>query len=384
MNAYMARALDLARAVKGRTSPNPAVGAVVVRAGRIVGEGATLPYGQPHAEPVALGAAGERARGATLFVTLEPCAHYGRTPPCAAAVVEAGIAEVHLATLDPNPEVAGRGRAWLERAGIRTYVGEGQGAARELNEDFACWITTGRPHVVAKFAVSLDGKIATRSGDSRWITGPTARAEGHRLRDQVDGILVGVNTVIADDPQLTTRLPDTSGPSDAAGLAPAPHHPWRLVLDSQGRTPLGARLLQPDLPGRTTIVTTERSSSSWREAVTAMGVEVAVLPASAGRVDLDALLDELGRRKVTSLLVEGGATVHGAFFDAGLVDRVVAFLAPTIIGGAAAPGPVGGTGALSLAGARRLLDVEVRRLEADTLISGYVRRMTWPEVGDTP
>jgi diaminohydroxyphosphoribosylaminopyrimidine deaminase/5-amino-6-(5-phosphoribosylamino)uracil reductase len=203
----MARALELARAVKGRTSPNPAVGAVLVRDGVVVGEGATLPYGQPHAEPVALRAAGERARGATLYVTLEPCSHWGRTPPCAGAVVEAGVVEVHLATLDPNPEVAGRGRAWLEGAGVRTTVGDGMSEARALNADFARWIVSRRPFVRAKFATSLDGRIATRSGDSRWITGPEAREEGHRLRDRSDAILAGVGTVLADDPQLTTRLP---------------------------------------------------------------------------------------------------------------------------------------------------------------------------------
>src|SRR5262245_6700624 len=208
----MARALEPARAVKGRTSPNPAVGAVLVRDGEVVGEGATLPYGQPHAEPVALRAAGERARGATMYVSLEPCSHWGRTPPCAGAIVDAGVRAVHLATLDPNPEVAGRGRAWLERAGIETTVGDGRDEARALDADFAQRITSGRPYVIAKFAASADGRIATREGDSRWITGPEARAEGHRLRDRVDAILVGVGTVLADDPQLTTRLPDAARP----------------------------------------------------------------------------------------------------------------------------------------------------------------------------
>ncbi|HEX2326619.1 MAG TPA: bifunctional diaminohydroxyphosphoribosylaminopyrimidine deaminase/5-amino-6-(5-phosphoribosylamino)uracil reductase RibD [Chloroflexota bacterium] len=363
----MARALELARAVKGRTSPNPAVGAVLVRDGVVVGEGATLPYGQPHAEPVALRAAGERARGATLYVTLEPCSHWGRTPPCAGAIVEAGVAEVHLATLDPNPEVAGRGRAWLEGAGVRTTVGDGLREARALNADFARWIVSRRPFVLAKFATSLDGRIATRSGDSRWITGPPAREEGHRLRDRADAILVGVGTVLADDPQLTTRLP-----------VPDPQHPWRLVLDSTGRTPLTARLLGGELPGRTAICTTEQSPPAWRAAVEERGAEVLVLPQREGKVDLEALLDELGRRRVTSLLVEGGARVHGAFFDAGLVDRVVAFVAPLLIGGREAPGPVGGQGPARLSEARPLLQREVRQVGVDTLIAGNLRRVEWP------
>ncbi|HEX2032910.1 MAG TPA: bifunctional diaminohydroxyphosphoribosylaminopyrimidine deaminase/5-amino-6-(5-phosphoribosylamino)uracil reductase RibD [Chloroflexota bacterium] len=366
----MARALELARSVKGRTSPNPAVGAVLVRQGTVVGEGATQPYGRPHAEPMALRAAGERARGATMYVSLEPCVHFGRTPPCTAAIIAAGVAEVHLATLDPNPLVAGRGRAQLEAAGIRTHLGDGQEAARALNEDFAHWITTGRPHVAAKFAISLDGRIATAGGDSRWITGPEARQEVHRLRDVVDAILVGVNTVLADDPQLTTRLEPAQRP---------PRHPWRVVLDSTGRTPLSARLLAPDLPGRTTIFTTDRAPAERRAALERAGAEVCVVPAEGGRVALHPVLEDVGRRKVTSLLVEGGSAVLGAFFDAGLVDRVLAFVAPLIIGGREAPGPVGGTGAPTLADARRLLQVEVRRRGVDTLISGYVRRVPWPQ-----
>ncbi len=373
MTPYMERALERARSVKGRTSPNPAVGAVLVHEGEIVGEGATRPYGQAHAEPVALQAAGERARGATLYVTLEPCAHMGRTPPCAGAIVDAGVAEVHLATLDPNPAVAGRGRAWLEGAGIRTIVGEGQSEARALNEDFARWITTGRPLVSAKFASSLDGRIATHSGESRWITGSEARAEVHRRRDQVDAILVGVNTVLADDPELTTRL-------EGEGRGRAPQHPWRMVVDSTGRTPPAARLVHPDLPGRTTIFTTERAPAEWCAAIERGGAELCVLPQHGGRVDLQALVEEAGRRKVTSLLVEGGATLHGALFDAGLVDHVMAFVAPLIIGGAGAPGAVGGAGARLLANAHRLEGVEVRRFGADTLISGYVRRVAWPEM----
>ncbi|MBI3970129.1 MAG: bifunctional diaminohydroxyphosphoribosylaminopyrimidine deaminase/5-amino-6-(5-phosphoribosylamino)uracil reductase RibD [Chloroflexi bacterium] len=366
----MARALELARAVKGRTSPNPAVGAVVIRDGRIAGEGATQPYGRPHAEVIALRAAGPLAAGATLYVTLEPCSHYGRTPPCVDAVIEAGIAEVHLATLDPNPEVCGRGLARLEAAGIRTVVGEGRAAAQELNEEFARWVTTGRPLVIAKFAASLDGRIATWGGDSRWITGPEARAEVHRLRDRVDAIVVGVNTVIADNPELTTRMERPDG-SEV-------HHPRRFVLDSTARTPPTARVLSNELPGRTTIVTTELAPPERRAALEAAGAEVWTVAPRWGHVALDALLDEMGRHKITSLLVEGGAAVHGAFFDDDLVDRVMAFIAPLVIGGRDAPSAVGGTGARRLADSRHLSDVQVERLGADTLIAGYTRRVKWP------
>jgi diaminohydroxyphosphoribosylaminopyrimidine deaminase/5-amino-6-(5-phosphoribosylamino)uracil reductase len=366
----MARALELARGVKGRTSPNPAVGAVLVRDGRIVGEGATQPSGGPHAEPVALAAAGDLARGATLYVTLEPCSHHGRTPPCADALVGAGIAAAHIATLDPNPQVAGSGRARLEAAGIPTHVGDGATAARALNEDFARWITTGRPLVIAKYAMSLDGRIATRTGNARWISGPVSLRETHAQRDRVDAILVGVGTVLADDPQLTTRIELPARPVQ---------HPWRVVVDSQCRTPPAARVAGRAAAGRTTIYTTAAAPTERRAALEAAGVEVCVLPADGGRVSLGALLDEVGHRDVTSLLVEGGAAVHGALFDGSHVDQVTAFVAPVIIGGTAAPGAVGGEGVARLVDAARLMDIEVQRLGADTLISGYVRRVRWPE-----
>lgn len=366
----MARALELARSVKGRTSPNPAVGAVLVRQGRIVGEGATLPYGQPHAEPVALRAAGHLAQGAAMYVSLEPCSHQGRTPPCADAIVAAGVSEVHVATLDPNPLVAGKGLARLREAGITTHLGEGAANARDLNEDFARWITTGRPMVIAKFAASLDGRTATRTGESRWITGPEARAVVHRLRDRVDAILVGVNTVLADDPELTTRL---------EGVERPPKHPWRIVLDSDARTPPSARLLSVQDDVKPAIFVGESAPLERRRALEAAGAQVGVLPLDGDRLSLPALLDDLGRRRVTSLLVEGGATVHGAFFDAGLVDQVLAFIAPLVIGGQAAPGVVGGVGPAALAQAHRLLDPKVSLEGVDTLISGYLRRVQWPE-----
>nr|WP_290668102.1 bifunctional diaminohydroxyphosphoribosylaminopyrimidine deaminase/5-amino-6-(5-phosphoribosylamino)uracil reductase RibD [Ardenticatena sp.] len=360
---YMQRALALAQQARGRTSPNPMVGAVLVKEGRIVGEGYHRRAGDPHAEVEALRAAGEAARGATLYVTLEPCCHYGRTPPCTKALIEAGVAEVHMAMLDPNPKVAGKGRAALEAAGIRTSVGLCEQEARALNAAFVKWVTTGRPLVIAKFAMSLDGKIAAHTGDARWISGEASRHYAHQLRNEVDAILVGVQTVLADNPRLTTRLPDLEDV----------RHPLRIVLDSRGRAPLTAQLFQPTLPGRTLVVTTPAMPAAHRDALRAQGVEVLVCPSENGRVALPALLDELGARDITSVLVEGGGTVLGAFFDANLVDEVVAFIAPMIIGGAAAPQPVGGQGVARVADAWRLEDVYVERLGDDLLVRGRIQ-----------
>ncbi len=360
---YMAEALRLAQRARGRTSPNPMVGAILVKDGRVVGTGYHPKAGEPHAEIFALRQAGPEARGATMYVTLEPCSHHGRTPPCVEAIIEAGVAEVHIAMIDPNPLVAGRGKAALEAAGIRVVVGEHEAEARALNEAFVHWITTRTPFVMAKFAMSLDGKIATRTGDARWISGPASRRFTHELRDQVDAILVGAGTVLADNPQLTTRL-------DREDV----RHPLRVILDSQGRIPLNVRVYDPALPGRTLVATTAAMPPSRREALLARGVDVWVLPDEDGRVNLTALVQRLGEHEVTTLLVEGGSTVLGAFFDQGLVHKVLAFIAPLIIGGNEAPTPVGGQGAERLASAWRLERVELKRLGEDVLIIGYPTR----------
>ena len=343
-------------------SPNPAVGCVVVVDGAVVGRGVTRAPGGPHAEIVALEDAGTRARGASVYVTLEPCSHWGRTPPCADALIAAGVAEVHCALLDPDERVRGHGAERLRRAGIAVYVGDGAAEARRQLAGYITHRLTGRPLVTAKFAVSLDGKIATRTGDARWVSGAAARAWTRRARQRLDAILVGVGTVLTDDPRLTARDDDDT---------PTAHQPLRVVLDSTGRTPPGARVL--DSEARTLIATTERSPRSWRNAVTGRGAELCVLPAVHGRVDLSALLDELGRRGVLTLLVEGGSTVHGAFFDAGLVDRVQAIVAPTVVGGADAPTAVAGLGVTRMADAWRLRDVTVARLGEDVVISGSLR-----------
>lgn len=358
--AWMRQALALARPALGRASPNPAVGAVVVQDGRIIGRGATQAPGSAHAEIVALRAAGPAARGTTLYVTLEPCCHFGRTPPCVDAIIAAGVAEVHMATLDPNPTIGGRGRAALEAAGIRTVLGEEEPAARAVIANHRKYITTGLPLVIAKFAASLDGKTATRTGDSRWVTGPEARAYAHRVRAQVDGILVGVNTVLADDPQLTAR----------PGGRLARRQPLRVVVDSQGRTPPQALVLQG--PGEALVALTDQAPAGAQQALRAAGAEVLVLRSDGGKVDVLALLQELGRREKSSVLVEGGGTLLGSLFDRGLVDQVLAFLAPVIIGGREAVPAVGGTGPAALDQAFRLDHVRTRRLGTDLLVTGNV------------
>ena len=360
-SSYMQRALELARGVLGTTSPNPAVGCVVVKDGVIIGEGATQPPGGPHAERVALEKAGEGARGATMYVTLEPHNFQGRTPPCTQAIIEAKLAEVRIATIDPNPQVNGKGIAGLQAAGIKTHAGDGEGEARKLNEAYIKWIKTKRPFVYAKFAMSLDGKIATRTGDSKWITSEAARAKAHELRSIVDAIMVGATTVHRDDPRLTAR---------SGGETPAKRQPMRVIVDSRGRTPSVAKLLKE--PGKTLIaVTANAPTSTWTNLITA-GAEVIVAPDVKGRVDLNHVLDLLGKRSITSVLVEGGGTLLASLFEQKLVDKVYAFIAPIIVGGREATTPVEGEGIAKVAEALRLKETTVTHLGEDLLIEGYV------------
>lgn len=365
---YMRRALDLAGRGLGTTRPNPLVGAVIVRNGEVVGEGFHAYAGGPHAEVVAIDRAGDAARGATMYVTLEPCNHHGRTPPCTEAILEAGIERVYYASRDTNPGVRGGGADFLKANGLDCIQGPLVDEAFLLNRGYFHWHRTGRPWVVSKFAASLDGKIATRTGESRWITGPEARRRGHELRRQVDGVLVGVGTVVSDNPLLTVRLDGEPSPTSQPA-APT----TRIVLDSRGRSPVDSRIFVPD-PGADTIVaTTDASPAQWRQELMERGVDVLARPRDQdGRIDVKALLHELGRREIRSLLVEGGPTVHGSFFDAGLVNEVWAFLAPVIIGGRDAPGAVAGTGISSLEDALRLQSVEIERCGPDVLLRGLV------------
>jgi len=356
----MQRAVTLARQALGSTSPNPAVGAVVVKDGAIIGEGYTLPPGQRHAEIGALEQAGDRANGAALYTTLEPCCHFGRTPPCTSAIIAAGIRQVHVAVQDPNPKVAGKGFAELEQAGI-TVVQEETPDAPELYEAFAKHVNTGLPFVSAKFAMSLDGKIATHSGDSQWVTGPEARNLVQQMRQESDAIMVGVNTVLADNPQLTAR--------DEAGR-PLGRQPIRVVLDSNCHTPGAARMLQE--PGHTLIFVSSGSPAQQIKTLTASGAEVILTsPGEDGRVDTGPVLADLGKRGVVSLLVEGGGTVLGSLFDAGLIDKVYAFIAPVLIGGDRAKSPIEGLGAATMSEAWRLERTSLKPIGPDWLITGY-------------
>lgn len=361
---YMERALSLARLALGSTSPNPAVGAVIAKDGVIIGEGYTQPPGAAHAEIVAIKQAREDVRGATMYVTLEPCCHFGRTPPCTQAIIEGGIAEVHIATLDPNPLVSGRGRAALDDAGIKTVLGEREEEARELNEAYIKFITTGLPFVTVKFAMSLDGKIATKTGDSKWISGEESREYVHRLRRVADAIMVGVNTIIDDDPRLTAR--------HGVEQAGVQEKPIRVVVDSKARTPPTAQVFKQ--PGRTIVAVTTAAPPSNMKELEKAGAEVLELPSREALVDLEALLAELGKREITSVLVEGGGMLLGSFFELHekcLVDKIIAFIAPVIIGGRDAKLAVGGKGAERITDALRLSRVKVERFGDDMMICGY-------------
>jgi diaminohydroxyphosphoribosylaminopyrimidine deaminase/5-amino-6-(5-phosphoribosylamino)uracil reductase len=358
--ALMRRALELAERGRGLTSPNPMVGAVVVRNGEIVGEGFHERAGGPHAEVVALEAAGPRARGATLYVTLEPCNHTGRTPPCVPAVFAAGITRVVAAAADPNPFVAGGGVEALRAKGIAVVTGVLAAEAAAQNRVFFTAMRERRPHVTLKAGMTADGKIADVHGAARWITGEAARAEAHRQRSEADAIVVGVTTVLRDDPALTVRL-DRRWPRE----------PWRVVLDTDARTPPGARLIAGATPGRALIACGEGAPAARTAALEASGAGVLRLPTQDGRVAVDALLAALFERQVHAVLLEGGGEVHAAFLDAGVVDRVTLFVAPLLLGGRTAPTVIGGPGR-ELKAAIRLGAMTARPIGDDLLIEADI------------
>jgi diaminohydroxyphosphoribosylaminopyrimidine deaminase/5-amino-6-(5-phosphoribosylamino)uracil reductase len=359
--------LALAEAAKcvGRTHPNPPVGAVLVRDGVVVGRGHTRPAGGPHAEVEALREAGPRARGADMYVTLEPHDHLGRTPPCSVAMVEAGVGRVFLGSIDPNPLVSGRGVKRLENAGIPVRAGLRAEASAKLLQAFATHITTGLPFVVLKIAATLDGRIATKTGQSKWITGEPARALVHRWRDEFDAVLVGAGTVAADDPLLTTRL------AQPAAEGRPPRNPVRVVMSTNLRLSASAQIF--DTGAAPTLVYTRAEGSEIAARLRARGVEVVGLPGEGPRIDPRALAQDLGRRGFTSLLVEGGAEVHASLLKAGVVDEIRLFLAPKIIGGDGL-GWIGALGVTEMADAVRLTGVQTERVGEDVLVTARLQR----------
>ncbi|WP_447044823.1 bifunctional diaminohydroxyphosphoribosylaminopyrimidine deaminase/5-amino-6-(5-phosphoribosylamino)uracil reductase RibD [Vreelandella sp. H-I2] len=331
---YMARALKLAQKGLYTTDPNPRVGCVIVRDDHVVGEGFHLRAGGPHAEIHALNAAGEHAKGATAYVTLEPCSHTGRTGPCAVALLEARVARVVIAMQDPNPQVSGRGIRLLEEAGIEVAVGLLESEARALNPGFIARMTRQRPFVRLKMAMSLDGRTAMGSGESQWITGPEARAQVQRLRARSSAILSGVESIIMDDSRLTLRADQLQLANAAEAVQ---RQPLRVILDTRLRLPLAAACLSE--PGRTLVITTPAHAAEKRARLTQAGAEIHVLPAgSDGRIDLALMLQWLAEHEqVNELLVETGATLAGALLDAALIDELQLFVAPTLLGGEARP-----------------------------------------------
>jgi diaminohydroxyphosphoribosylaminopyrimidine deaminase/5-amino-6-(5-phosphoribosylamino)uracil reductase len=354
---WMARAVALAEGGRGTASPNPMVGAVLVRDGRVVGEGFHRAAGLAHAEAMALAEAGALAAGATCYVTLEPCAHHGRTPPCADALVAAGVARVVAAVADPDPRVGGAGLARLRAAGVAVEVGTGAEAAAEQNAAYLTHRRLGRPRVTLKAAASLDGKVAAPDGTSQWITGPAARADAHRLRAEADAVCVGAGTALADDPRLTVRLPGWGG-----------RQPLRVLVDAAGRVGTGGHLF--DGEAETLVATTPAAPAAAVDAWKAAGAEVLMCEEAPAGVDLEDLVRALGERGVLELLVEGGPRLQASLWAAGLADRLVWYLAPLAIGGPGAPGLLG-DGAATLADARRLRLASVDRLGDDLRLVAY-------------
>jgi diaminohydroxyphosphoribosylaminopyrimidine deaminase/5-amino-6-(5-phosphoribosylamino)uracil reductase len=355
----MRRALRLAERGRGRTAPNPPVGALVVADGEVVGEGWHQGAGRSHAEIEALEAAGDRARGATIYLTLEPCTHQGRTPPCAPRLIESGIARAVIATTDPNPNEGGAGIRALTDAGIEVRTGVLDDEARTLIQGFTKWIRSRTPFVTVKIASTLDGRVAAADGSSKWVTGLASRRDAHRMRAWSNGVVVGIGTVLADDPALTCRLRGYTGPQ-----------PLRVVVDSAARTPLAARVLDDAAP--TLIATTAKASEESVHSIRATGVEVVQLSAREGRVDLAALLQELGGRGITDVLVEGGPTLIGDLVERRLVDRYVFYIAPKLLGQVGLSA-IAGLVAPNIADARELTITSVRRTGADVKIEARPR-----------
>lgn len=356
---FMRRALRLASRARGKTAPNPMVGALLVKDGRIIAEDYHRKAGTPHAEPLVLDKAGRDAKGSTLYVTLEPCCHSGkRTPPCTDAIISHGVKRVVAAMIDPNPKVSGKGFEMLEKAGIDVTTGVLEKEAALLNEAYIKFITTGKPFVTLKTAMTLDGKIATAEGQSKWITGEKARALVHRLRGDVDAVLTAIGTVKADDPELTSRTGER---------LKRPSQPVRVVIDPRLEIPEAAKVLRMPPP---TIIVTKASGRKLNKSIKT-GVSVITYK---GKLELDWLMQNLAARGIMSVLIEGGSSLNAHAFEDGIVDKIMFFIAPKIIGGRESFPAVGGRQFKRLHEAHRIRDVKVRRIGEDMLIEGYVAR----------
>ena len=358
----MQRALDLAAKAMGRTNPNPMVGAVIVKDGQIIGEGYHHQAGTPHAEIHALNQAGKSADGSTLYVTLEPCSHYGRTPPCADAVIKAGITRAVIAAPDPNPRVAVNGIKRLREAGVEVEVGLLQQEACQLNEVFFKYIRTGVPLVALKTAMTLDGKIAACSGDSRWITSEAARKYVHHLRNTFDAIMVGIGTVLKDDPMLNTRLEE-----------PDSRNPVRIIIDGRLKLSPDSNIARTGSQQRTIVFCSFSADMDKRTILKSLGLEVISLDCDPDLVPLETVIKVLGEMGLCSLLVEGGGEINAYLFEHGLIDKAYWFIAPKIIGGRLAPSPIGGQGIEFMKDARELKSMQIQRFAQDILITGYFK-----------
>lgn len=358
---YMKLALKLASKAWPHVSPDPLVGAVLVKAGKVIGTGLHKKFGEPHSEHYAVKAAGKSAKGSTLYITLEPCCHWGKNPPCTDLLIRSGIKRVVAAIKDPNPLVNGKGFRALKRAGIKVRTGVLEKEAARLNEFFIKHITTGLPFVMLKSASTLDGKIATRTGDSRWVSGKLSRRYVHELRSRVDAVMVGIGTVLKDDPLLTSRQ---------KGKEPAVQ-PIRIVIDPLAKTPLNAKVIGNG--AETIIAVTSKASPVKLRKLERKGAQIVIAPAKNGVINLKHLLKELGRCGICSVLIEGGGITAARALKQKIVDKVVYFIAPKLIGGRDAPSPVEGDGILSMKDALSLKDVGMKRMGNDIMVEGYIK-----------
>ncbi len=358
---YMKRAIELAKKGTGYTSPNPLVGAVIVKDDRIIGQGYHESFGGPHAEVNAFNSLREDPKDATMYVTLEPCSHYGKTPPCTEAIIKSGISKVVIGMKDPNPLVAGKGISILEKNGIEVICEVLEYEVKKINEIFIKYITTKRPFCILKTAMTLDGKIATRTGDSKWITNEDSRKYVHQIRHKASGIMVGIGTVLVDNPSLTTRLEGKMG-KDAV----------RIIVDTRARIPLKAKVLNLSSQAKTIIATTDKSDKNKRKALEVQGAEILITPFKNNKVDLDYLMKKLGEKGIDSILLEGGSTLNYSALQQDIVDKIIYFISPKIVGGKSAITSVGGEGKKHIEDALRIKDIRICRFNEDIMVEGYL------------